>query len=115
MKIFSLWKRRQSSTELTFWGVLCTDVSGGKCRGFHEMPKTLHRISCNLVNGIALMKESLPALPSFPPLVGDVNAGVHKMFLRSCAVFPVESRWCVPVPEHLVLGAEGSLACRPHH
>lgn len=47
--------------------VLCTDMSGGKCRGFHEMPKTLHRISCNLVNGIALMKESLLTLPSLPP------------------------------------------------
>lgn len=59
------------STELIFFWrggvVLCTDMSGGKCRGFHEMPKTLHRISCNLVNGIALMKESLLTLPSLPP------------------------------------------------
>lgn len=42
-----------------------------------------------------------------------MNAGVHKMFLRSCAVFPLELRWCVPVPEHLVLSAEGNSACRP--
>lgn len=84
MKISSLWKRRQLSTELMFLGVLCTDVSGGKCRGFHEMPKTLHRISCNLVNGIALMRGSLPALFSLPPLVGDMSAGVHKTSLRSC-------------------------------
>lgn len=84
------------STELMFWGILCTDVSGGKCRGFHEMPKTLHRISCNLVNGIALMKESLLTLPSFPPLVGDSQNVLEKLCRVSCGdgVCQCPSTWC---------------------
>lgn len=63
--------------------------------------------------GLLWWKKVCPLfLPSLPLLVMWTQVFTRRSWEAvPCSLW----RWCVPVPEHLVPGAEGSLACRPHH